>query len=255
MSDKLGQIQSAEEKIADLEAKIGLLRGSVKVDSKQHAQHPTITKGLGDYAEIRQLIAGDYAFVTRFGKVARIEHKTWDGLIGDIGTRRVTDQLRRQEKDISIILIEGWITTTHGGAIRTQTREYIHRPFTWLWNYLLSIQLAGTYIYLSPNEYITSKIILATFDYLNKEEHTALGQRQRLISMHPGLTPKQISFSSIPMIGNERAKSLDEYFHHSLYELCIASVEEMAKIEIGEKKILLGEKKATFIHKYVRNLI
>lgn len=249
MTDKLGQLQTSEEKVAELEEQINLLKGSVKMDTKEAAKHPIILKGLGDYAELRQLIAGDYAFETRFQKLARIEHKTWDGLISDIGTRRVTDQLRRQQNDISILLIEGWITTTHGGTIRTQAKEYRHRPYTWLWNYLMSIQLGGVYIYLSPNEYMTSKVILSVFDYLNKQEHTALAQRQKLISMHPGLTPKQVSFSSIPTIGNERAKSLDEYFHHSLYELCNASVEEIAKTE-G-----IGVKRANLIYKYVRNLI
>lgn len=249
MANKLGQLQTAEEKAAEIEQQISLLAGSVKVDSKEAANHSTILKGLGDYAELRQLIAGDYAFTTRFGKVARIEHKTWDGLISDIGTRRVTDQLRRQEKDISILLIEGWITTIHGGAIRTQTREYPHRPYIWLWNYLMSIQLGGVYVYISPNEYMTAKIILSIFDYLNKPEHPALTQRQKLLSMHPGLTPKQVSFSSIPTIGSERAKSLDEHFHHSLYELCNADVSEIVKVE-G-----IGQKRAELIYKYVRNLI
>lgn len=249
MPDKLARLQAEEEKIADLEEQISLLKGSVKMDSKEAAAHPNILKGLGDYAELRQLVAGDYAFETRFQKVARIEHKTWDGLIADIGSRRVTDQLRRQEKDISILLIEGWITTTHGGMVKTQAREYRHRPFVWLWNYLLSAQLGGTYIYFSPNEFMTPRIILAIFNYLNKEEHPALSQRQRLISMHPGLTPKQVTFSSIPTIGTEMAKRIDEYFKSNLQALCNAEIDELMKVD-G-----VGQKKAKLIYQYVRNLI
>jgi ERCC4-type nuclease len=249
MMSKESQLQSAENTVADLEQQIELLKGSVKVDSREAERHPTIMKGLGDYAEVRQLIAGDYAFITKFQKVARIEHKTWDGLIKDIGTRRVTDQLRRQDKDISIILAEGWITTTHSGMVRTQSKEYKHRPYVWLWNYLMSAQLAGVYIYLSPNEFMTSKIILAIFDYLNKEEHTALSQRQRLISMNPGLTPKQVTLSSIPAVGAGLAEKLDEHFKSSLQSLCNAEISELEEVE-G-----IGQKKAQMIYKYVRNLI
>lgn len=249
MPDKTTRLEAEEEKLAEIQQQIDLLKGSVKMDSKEAAQHPTILKGLGDYAEIRQLIAGDYAFETRFQKVARIEHKTWDGLISDISTHRIADQLRRQEKDISILLIVGWMTTTSGGFVRTQTHEYRKRPFTWLMNNLLSMQLAGTYIYTSPNDYMTAKVILAVFDYLNKEEHTSLAQRQKLISMNPGLTPKQVTFSSIPAVGGEMAKRLDEHFHSSLHDLCTAEVSELMKIE-G-----IGKSKAELIYKYVRNLI
>ena len=248
MADK-EKLQATEEKAAELEQQINLLKGSIKMDVMEASKHKTIEKGLGDYIELRQLIAGDYAFETRFQKTARIEHKTWDGLIADIGTRRVTDQLRRQSNDISILLIEGWITTTHSGMLRTQTREYKHRPFIWLWNYLLSVQFSGTYIYFSTNEHMTSKIILAIFDYLNKEEHTALTQRQRLISINPGLTPKQVTLSSIPTVGGEMAKRIDEYFHSSFKDLCNAEIDELTKIE-G-----VGRRKAEIIYKYVRNLI
>ena len=91
--------------------------------------------------------------MTKFGKLCRIEHKTVEGLIADIGTRRITDQLRRQEKDISVLLINGWMTVTNSGMLRTQGREWKHRPYNWLWNYLLSVQLAGVYIYLCPNDF------------------------------------------------------------------------------------------------------
>ena len=61
--------------------------------------------------------------------------------------------------------------------------------------------------------FMMSKIILSIFDYMNKQSHEALNQRQRLITMTPGLTPKKLTLSSIPGVGSDIAKSLRARFH------------------------------------------
>jgi len=250
------RIEQLEQSIEELQKEISLLEHSIKCDVNEQAKHPGIITALGDYAQVRQLISGDYAFKTRFGRVCRVELKTVADLINSIATGRMSEQLAKVPAgDIKILLVEGWLTVNHDGYLRTKSKSW-KRPFSWLWNYLLSAQLAGTYIYLSPNEFMTPRMIISIFDYFNKNEHTALSQRQKLHIMYPQLTPKQISFSSIPGVGQEFAKGLDAYFHHSVYELCNATVDEIEKVEsTGEKKRKISRKQAEFIYKFLRDLI
>lgn len=242
-------IGALEQSIIELEAEISLLSGSIKCDVNEQATHPNIIHALGDYAEIRQLISGDYAFRTKFDRLARIEYKVISDLINSMSTGRMSEQIAKVPKgDIGILLIEGWWTVDHNGYLRTKSRSW-KRPYSWLWNYLLSAQLSGIYIYLSPNEFMTPRLIISIFDWFNKNQHDALSQRPKLHIMYPSLTPKQIAFSSIPGIGEALAKKLDVQFHHSIYELCNASVDELEGVDSMPKK------KAEFIYKFVRNLI
>lgn len=257
------RIEKLEQSIEELQEEISLLEGSIKCDIDEQVKHPNIISGLGDYAEIRQLISGDYAFNTRFGRLARIELKTVSDLIGSIATGRMSEQLAKMPRgDIKILLVQGWLTVNHNGYLRTKSRSW-KRPYNWLWNYLLSAQCAGTYIYLSPNEFLTPRLIISIFDWFNKDEHSAMAQRQRLGIMHPQLTPKQLMFCTIPGVGDGLAKALDKYFHHSMQELCNAPLDEIEKVEsISEKKKgdvetkrRISTKQAGFIYNYVRNLI
>lgn len=251
MPDIEKKLEKVEEKLAEVEEQIELLKGSIKIDSKEAERHPRMVKLIGDYGEVIPLKTGDYAFVTNIQhKVARLEHKTWDGLMTDISTHRVTDQLRRQiQDDISIILIEGWFTATHAGFFKTQVKEYKHRPYTYIMNWLLSAQMAGTYIYFSPNDYITSKIIISVFNYLNKPEHESMAQRQKLLSMNPELNSKELMLSAIPTVGSDTAKKLYVHFRHSIQEVCNADVNDLQQVE-G-----IAAKKAQIIHDFLRDII
>lgn len=227
MSDKL------QEKIDKLAEEVAKRKGQIKADSNEMALHPKVVARLGEYVEVAPLKSGDYAFNTAWGKVARIEYKKWDDLIASIGSKRLNDQLRRQleDNDLSILLCEGMITSTASGKIKTIKKEY-PQPWWWLWNYLTSVQMAGTYIYFSPNEYLTPRIIIALFEYCQKEEHNVMTKRQRLITMHPSLTPHQRSFTAITGsgVGDETAKILDDKYHSSIAELCQASIAELMSI-------------------------
>ena len=242
-------IGALEQSIIELEAEISLLSGSIKCDVNEQATHPNIIHALGDYAEIRQLISGDYAFRTKFDRLARIEYKVISDLINSMSTGRMSEQIAKVPKgDIGILLIEGWWTVDHNGYLRTKSKSW-KRPYSWLWNYLLSAQLSGIYIYLSPNEFMTPRLIISIFDWFNKNQHDALSQRPKLHIMYPSLTPKQIAFSSLPAVGEELSKRLCAHFNNSLLALCNAEVEEIAKVE-G-----VGKRKAEFIYKFVRDLI
>jgi ERCC4-type nuclease len=228
----------------ELQARIG----AIKVDSNEQLRHPKLVGRLGEYADVCPLKSGDYAFNTTWDKVARIEYKTWDNLISDIGTRHVTDQLRKQlNEGLSILLLEGFISCTMGGMVKTNRREY-HRPWWWLWNYLTSVQAAGTYIYFSPNDNTTPKLIISLFEYCQKPEHSSMGERQKYVSMHPTLTPHQRTFTAIPGVGDELAKAFDAKFK-SLEGLCKASIDDLLQIE-G-----LGKVKAHNVYNYIRGLI
>ena len=241
--------KKADKLMADINQTLAGLeerRGAIKVDSNELARHPKIVAQLGEYAEVCPLKSGDYAFNTAWSRVARVEVKTWDNLIDDVGNKHITDQLRKQvDTGISILLIQGFATATIAGMIKTHAKEY-HRPWWWLWNYLTSAQLAGTYIYFSPIEALTPKIIIALYEYCAKAEHTVMGERQKLVSMHPTLTPHQRTYTAIPGVGDELAKQFDKKFG-SLKDLCNATPEEIADVA--------GKAKGRNIYNYVRNLI
>jgi ERCC4-type nuclease len=231
-----------EEIIKQVDAR----KGAIKVDANELATHPKLVSRLGEYAEVCHLKSGDFAFNTAWGKVARIEYKLWDNLMADVANKHLNDQLRRQLEDdsISILLIEEFATSTPSGKIRTKHRDY-PEPWWWLWNYLTSVQMAGTYLYFSPNELLTSRVIIALFEYFQRDDHKVMGQRQRLISMHPSLTPHQRSFTGIPGVGDEMAKVLDEKYHSSMAELSSASIEDLIRIDH------MGKAKATRVWNYL----
>ncbi len=270
---KIEKLETTVAQIEELQEQIDLLKGSIKIDSNEASEHKNIVKLIGEYGEVMPLKSGDYAFVTNVDKkICRLEHKTWDGLIADIGTHRLTDQLRRQldTGDISILLIDGWVTSTHAGHIKTSSKDYGHRPYWWMWNYLLSAQFAGAYILISPNEYITGKMILSIFNYLNKPEHTAmsqiqtlesshvsldkdemiaLAQKEPLISMEPSLNKKELMLTAIPTVGAKTAKLLYAHFSHSIQEICNADVHDLMEVD-G-----IGKNTARVIHDFLRDLI
>lgn len=251
------KLESKVEKLsADVDKIASQMRsriGAIKADANEFSTHPKVVNRLGEYAEICHLKSGDYAFDTTWGKVARIEYKLFDNLIEDISNAHLNDQLRKQEEDggISILLLEGYITCTTSGFIKTSRREYKGRTWWWLWNYLTSAQAAGTYLYFSPNDLQTPRIIIALYEYCNKPEHDALGRRQKLLSLHPSVTPHQRTYTSIPGVSDEIAKALDVKFG-SVYGLCRAEKEDIIAV-LGNTPAM--KKRAEFIYKYVRNQV
>lgn len=246
----MSKLERVNESIEKISIQLDIRRGSIKVDDNEQLRHPKTVARLGEYADVVPLVSGDYAFDTVWGMKARVELKTFDNLISDISTRHVTDQLRKQvESGISILLLEGFVTCTMNGFIKTAKKEYKGRPWWWLWNYLTSVQLAGTYLYMSPNDYTTPKIIMALYEYCNKPEHESMGGRQKLISMHPTLNHHQRAFIVMPGIGDETATRLDKYFKSSVLFFSNASIEEL--MLAGQ----ITKTKATNLYKYLRGEI
>ena len=191
-------------------------------------------KLLRDVAEVKRLPFGDYRFEGLNGAVV-IERKTAEDLINDIVSGELSEQIERLSnfEGYRILLIEGFITSTSEGFVRT-SRGVRKVHFNAVRNALMSAQLIGqVLIDHSPNLFFTSLRIRSLYEYFQKEEHRFLRSYREPQKSFP---PQVKILSMFPGYGPELSlRALREF--KNLKSFLLASPEERAKVRgIGRSK-------------------
>jgi len=153
------------------------------VDSREpRALYDNIKKLLPD-TQRATLQAGDYMWESPILGLVLIERKEVSDLVASVISNGLTEQARKMAAvaKMSILLIEGWMTCTYDGSIRTKSKVWRVR-WNYLQNYLLGIQSHGFYLDYSPNQTMTVRRIVSLHEWSNREEHESL----RGISIPPG---------------------------------------------------------------------
>jgi len=164
-----------------------------------------LAKLLGDKVERKPLPTGDYWIESPNGLVI-IERKEVGDLIGSVLTGHLSHQVRDMLSmgKILVLLIEGWITCTVSGDLRT-SGGIRHLSWNFLWNYLLTVQSHGVLLDFSPNRYFTVKRLFSIYQYWNRTEHQSL----RVLEIpRVGSTPQIAILSQFPGISTTLAERL-----------------------------------------------
>jgi len=181
---------------------------SILVDSREPvAIFDNLIKFIPDTKRVT-LPAGDYRFDTQSGLVL-IERKEVSDLISSITSGHLSEQIREIAKvaKIAIILIEGSMTCTTDGNIRTTNRIW-KQGWNSVWNYLMGCQMHGFVLDFSPNQLFTIRRIVSLYDYFNKDKHESL----TAVTAPPGISRQVRVLSCFPGISGIRAQRLIEYF-------------------------------------------
>lgn len=167
----------------------------ITVDSREPvALFDGIRKLLPD-TERKILEAGDYSWESPTLGLVLVERKEVSDLVGSVLSNGLTEQARKIAKvaKLSVLLIEGWITCTYDGSVRTKSRVW-RINWNYLQNYLLGLQAHGFYTDYSPNQNFTIRRIASLYEWTNKGEHESL----RGISIPAGHSTQLKMLSCIP---------------------------------------------------------
>lgn len=194
----------------------------------------------------RTLSTGDYSFLGHINGQQRliiIERKEAGNLLGSVLSSELSDQVNRMINDevgAVLVLIEGFITSTVDGRVRTKTGTH---SVTWafLWNHLLTLQMEnGIILDLSPNIYFTGLRIRQLYSYFRKTEHIS-NRQYRKTDLSSDATPGRrllCGFDGIDLTLSGRILS-----QYTPIEFFNASKEDkMAIYGIGEKKVEVIER-------------
>lgn len=176
---------------------------------------------------------GDYQFTGYGNTKICIERKEAGDLITSTINGHLAEQVNKMVKsvDVAILLIEGFLTSTSDGKVRTRTG--ISR-ITWaaLWNSLMTLQLEnGLALDFSPNNYFTPKRIKQAYNYFQKEEHTS--NRREMRSYPSSLTDAEKLLCGFPGIDTIRSKQILKYFHSPITFLAAPKEEKLKVKSLG----------------------
>jgi len=179
---------------------------------------------------IRQSLKfGDYNFLGLIDgqqEQVSIERKEAGNLISSLNSGELAEQIQKMQAQAraKILLIEGFITATSAGRVRTKDMTH---GITWayLWDSILTFQMKYNLLLdFTPNDYFTAKRIKELYKYFQKETH--LSDTRTMQPTFPKDTPEPIKIlSRFEGYGEETARkvlqkfgTLRTYFSASLKE-------------------------------------
>lgn len=203
-------------------------------------QDPELNCFLTDLGEF----GGDIRFYQGSRSVG-LELKTVLGLLHDMGTTRLQDQLQglRNAVDEPILVIVGYVGISFPGA-RLQTRLGIQpkRSYFALENWILSRIREGIVVYRVPREGTEVLAIKEILAYYAKPEHLSAWKPLKVALPIPERDPRLQLLVSLEGIGLEKARAILKAYPN-IIDFFTASYKEMQKVEgLGPKlanKILI----------------
>jgi len=167
---------------------------------------------------IEALQYGDYSGQDIMGDSWIIEHKTVEGLLGDMSTGRVQRQIANMVDHCRypILLIEGRWIQSNGYLLDTR--------YTWkqAWNLLQSLQDMGARIQLTTSQGHTIERIFELAKYYSEDKHDS---QTRHLSGNPQLA----ALCNIKDIGVVSAKALLEHFS-TLGAIATATIDRLEAV-------------------------
>ena len=165
----------------------------------------------------KSLYAGDYDISTEYALVL-VTRKTTEDLANSITNGHLNDEARKmveilnlskKQIKVAILEIEGWMSATIDGSFRTKSRVWPQK-WSYVWNYLLGLQLHGFLIDYSPNQHFTVDRLVKLHDYFSKpeSEHDSL----RAVSMPAGYSDQLKILCCIPGYDIILGKRMGEKF-------------------------------------------
>jgi len=205
----------------------------IYMDSDEARKWPEIAQGLWDIVEVRDLEAGDYRIPGVDGLVV-VERKTSVDLVNSVKTSRLNDQIRSilDLNALPVLLIEGRIDT-RDGRLATEHRSYPF-PYTWLSNYLVTLQLSGVLCVWSPSVRATVEILRGLHSYFQRSEHSST--RSSFLRFSPQDPFPVRILSVLPGYSSDLARRALSHFK-TLRAFFSASPRDRMQVPgIGEKK-------------------
>lgn len=184
----------------------------ITVDSHEPGE---IARWLGEWADVHPLEAGDYAFHVHDSKLVLVERKSADDLLNSLANGVLADELSRciATTEYVVLLIEGWLSATIDGKIRTQYRQKGDGYWRWafLWNFLMTAQLSGVFLYQSPSIRHTPQVIINLYEYFQRPERRSILRIRQPLPKYKNVTALN-ALACCQDISIGTAKSLLAYF-------------------------------------------
>lgn len=190
------------------------------------------------------LQSGDYSFQSAFGQTILIERKTISDLFSSIINGRVASELIRclNITDYTFLLVEGLPRINKDGSIMVGgTGSWPLSSYT---SFLTSVQIAGVFLIYSRDLEYTPSVILSTYNFFQKKNHSVLLRIKRRApdSRVAGSITALTCCSGVGVINASHL--LKKY--GSIANICKASAEELSTV--------IGNAMAVRLYNFLNNV-